>query len=135
MFNYSRNGSCNFVPKRKVGNIQVIVSGEKPLETGTVVSATMLNRQSDQQEPIMEWKIPEEGFEFEPDTIVVSNEHQNEKLIACGLEASTFNGFVDASFYIGLGIHAGINNGISASNISPTSGMNALNGILRNTMT
>lgn len=62
----------------------------------------------------MEWKIPEEGFEFEPDTIVVSNEHQSEKLIACGLEASTFNGFVDASFYVGLGIHAGINNGISA---------------------
>lgn len=62
----------------------------------------------------MQWKVPEEGFEFEPDTVVVTQEHQEEKLAACGLQASTFAGFVDASFYIGLGIHAGINNGISA---------------------
>ena len=57
---------------------------------------------------------PVEGFEFEPDTIVVTSEHQREKLQACGLDAEPFNGFVDASFYITLGIHAGIKSGISA---------------------
>ena len=75
----------------------------------------MTEEQTNQQsEQPGEWKVPEEGFEFEPDTIVVTQEHQVEKLAACGLQDSTFDGFVDASFYIGLGIHAGIKNGISA---------------------
>ena len=75
----------------------------------------MAEEQTNQQsEQPGEWKVPEEGFEFEPDTIVVTQEHQVEKLAACGLQDSIFDGFVDASFYIGLGIHAGIKNGISA---------------------
>jgi hypothetical protein len=61
-----------------------------------------------------QWIEPVEGFEFEPDTVVVTAEHQVEKLAACGLDDRPFNGFVDASFYIGIGIHAGINSGISA---------------------
>jgi hypothetical protein len=61
-----------------------------------------------------QWIEPVEGFEFEPDTVVVTAEHQVEKLGACGLDDRPFNGFVDASFYIGIGIHAGIRSGISA---------------------
>ena len=60
------------------------------------------------------WKEPVAGFEFEPDEIIVTEEYQAEKLDACGLDSSVFKGCVDASFYIGLGIHAGIKNGISA---------------------
>jgi acyl-CoA thioesterase FadM len=60
------------------------------------------------------WKEPIAGFEFEPDEIIVTQEYQAEKLDACGLDGSVFGGYVDASFYIGLGIHAGIKNGISA---------------------
>jgi hypothetical protein len=62
----------------------------------------------------IEWREPAEGFEFEPDTVVVSGEHQAEKLTACGLDPRVFGDYVDISFYIGLGIHAGIRNGISA---------------------
>ncbi len=62
----------------------------------------------------IQWNEPVEGFEFEPDTVVVTAEHQGQKLGACGLDDSPFNGFVDASFYIGIGIHAGIRSGISA---------------------
>ncbi len=61
-----------------------------------------------------QWVEPVEGFEFEPDTVVVTAEHQAEKLGACGLDDGPFNGCVDASFYIGIGIHAGIRSGISA---------------------
>ena len=71
-------------------------------------------RPDHQPDKPMQWNVPEEGFEFEPATIVVTSEHQAEKLSACGLRHNIFAGFVDASFYIGLGIHAGINNGISA---------------------
>ena len=71
-------------------------------------------RPDNQTDGSAQWKVPEEGFEFEPATIVVTSEHQAEKLSACGLRHSIFDGFVDTSFYIGLGIHAGINNGISA---------------------
>jgi hydroxyacyl-ACP dehydratase HTD2-like protein with hotdog domain len=75
----------------------------------------MTEQKSDQQtERQVEWREPEEGFEFEPHTVVVTEMHQAEKLAICGLQASAFNGFVDASFYIGLGIHAGIKSGISA---------------------
>ncbi len=60
------------------------------------------------------WIEPVAGFEFEPDEIIVTEEYQTEKLAACGLDAGVFKDCVDASFYIGLGIHAGIKNGISA---------------------
>jgi len=62
----------------------------------------------------VDWKEPVAGFEFEPDEIIVTEEYQAEKLDACGLNGGVFSGCVDASFYIGLGIHAGIKNGISA---------------------
>ncbi len=64
--------------------------------------------------PTVEWRKPEEGFEFQPDTITVTREYQQEKLSACGLDDKPFRGFVDASFFIGIGIHAGIKSGISA---------------------
>ena len=62
----------------------------------------------------IEWREPVAGFEFEPDEVVVSREHQEEKLTCCGLDSETFKGNVDASFYIGIGIRAGIRNGITA---------------------
>ena len=40
--------------------------------------------------------------------------HQNEKLGACGIDPAVFGDSVDPSFFIGLGIQAGIRNGISA---------------------
>jgi len=62
----------------------------------------------------IEWKEPVAGFEFDPEVISVSEEFQSEKLEACGLKSETLHGFVDASFFIAIGIHAGIKNGISA---------------------
>ena len=62
----------------------------------------------------IEWRDPEPGFEFQPDEVVITAEHQQEKLKACGLGADVFGDRVDASFYIGAGIHAGIRSGISA---------------------
>ena len=64
-------------------------------------------------EPV-QWLDPVAGYEFQPGFVVVTPEHQAEKLDACGLDPTVFSGCVDPAFYIGLGIHAGINNGISA---------------------
>lgn len=60
------------------------------------------------------WIEPVSGFEFKAEEVVVTEELQAEKLAACGLESKSFGGYVDASFFIALGIHTGINNGISA---------------------
>ena len=60
------------------------------------------------------WREPEAGFRFEPGEVTVSAAHQQEKLGACGLDAGVFGLSVDPSFIIGIGIHAGIRNGISA---------------------
>lgn len=57
---------------------------------------------------------PYEGFEYHPDTVAVSAEHQQEKLAVCGLDASIYAGAVDPSFFIGLSIQAGVKSGISA---------------------
>lgn len=62
----------------------------------------------------MKWREPEAGFEYEPDEVLVTPEYQHEKLRACGISPEIFGGCVDPSFYIGLGIHAGIRSGISA---------------------
>ncbi len=62
----------------------------------------------------IEWRQPEEGFQFAAAEVTVSAEHQEEKLAACGLDHSLYAGCVDPAFYIGLGIRAGIRNGISA---------------------
>ena len=61
-----------------------------------------------------EWHIPEVGFEFQPLEVAVPRAHQNEKLGACGIDPAVFGDSVDPSFFIGLGIQAGIRNGISA---------------------
>tara|TARA_R110002072_G_scaffold5527_12_gene35464 strand:- start:5054 stop:5926 length:873 start_codon:yes stop_codon:yes gene_type:complete len=60
------------------------------------------------------WHEPIVGFEFNPQEVIVTGDVQQEKLKACGLNSDDLEGWVDASFYIGLGIHAGINSGISA---------------------
>jgi len=70
------------------------------------------------------WKEPVAGFEFEPEAISVTKEFQTEKLEACGLETDTLQGYVDASFFIAIGIHAGIKNGISAEgNVNMLTGL------------
>ncbi|MGK0473394.1 MAG: hypothetical protein ACJAR0_003890 [Candidatus Azotimanducaceae bacterium] len=60
------------------------------------------------------WHEPVVGFELEPQEIIVTSDVQSEKLGACGLNSDVLDGWVDASFYIGLGIQAGIASGISA---------------------
>lgn len=60
------------------------------------------------------WHEPVAGFELEPQEIIVTSDVQAEKLSACGLNSDDLDGWVDASFYIGLGIQAGITSGISA---------------------
>ena len=60
------------------------------------------------------WHEPEAGFQYLPDTVSVTGEHQAEKLDACGIDASLFGGQVDPAFLIGIAIHAGIRSGISA---------------------
>ena len=62
----------------------------------------------------VEWLEPEAGFELTPNTLSVSREYQAEKLSAAGLEPSVFGDTVDPSFFIGIGIQAGIRSGISA---------------------
>jgi hydroxyacyl-ACP dehydratase HTD2-like protein with hotdog domain len=62
----------------------------------------------------IEWLEPREGYEFQAGVVIVSAAHQQEKLTACGLAPAVFGDNVDPSFYIGLGIQAGIKNGISA---------------------
>ena len=60
------------------------------------------------------WHEPVDGFEFSAGEVIVDADYQREKLQACGLPADRLNNFVDASFYIGIGIRHGIENGISA---------------------
>ena len=62
----------------------------------------------------MEFRQPEAGLEFKPETVIVTEAEQSEKLSACGLDPAIMSGQVDPSFYIGLSIRAGIRNGISA---------------------
>jgi len=62
----------------------------------------------------MQWHEPVAGFEYDITTVVISSDHQREKLAACGLTTDTFAGVADPSFFIGEAIHAGINSGISA---------------------
>ncbi|MCH9674702.1 MAG: hypothetical protein K0U93_24900 [Gammaproteobacteria bacterium] len=60
------------------------------------------------------WVEPHEGFELTPHTVAIDAAEQIEKLDVCGLPNNHFDGAVDASFFIRLGIHAGIASGISA---------------------
>lgn len=61
-----------------------------------------------------DWIEPCAGFEFTADGVVVSREYQEEKLAVIGLDPAVFGDCVDPSFYIGIGIRAGIDAGISA---------------------
>jgi len=61
-----------------------------------------------------EWVDPHTGFEYQSDTVVVRAAAQREKLSICGLDPDVFGDAVDASFFIGLAIRAGIASGISA---------------------
>jgi hypothetical protein len=62
----------------------------------------------------VEWIEPEAGFELTPLTLSVPGDFQDEKLRAAGIEPAVFGDTVDPSFFIGVGIRAGIRNGISA---------------------
>lgn len=63
----------------------------------------------------VDWVEPEAGFELTADTLSVSRDYQAEKLLAAGLEPAVFDDdTVDPSFFIGIGIQAGIRSGISA---------------------
>lgn len=61
-----------------------------------------------------DWIEPYAGFEFAGNGVSVSRAYQTEKLELLGLEASLFGDHVDPSFYIGMGIRAGIEAGVSA---------------------
>jgi hypothetical protein len=61
-----------------------------------------------------EWLDPYAGFEYETDTVIVTSDYQREKLSICGIAPETFGGAVDASFFIGIAIRAGVASGISA---------------------
>ncbi len=60
------------------------------------------------------WREPEAGFEITPRPLSVSAEYQAEKLDAAGVAPATFGETADPSFFIGIGIQAGIRSGISA---------------------
>ena len=63
---------------------------------------------------MVEWIDPYAGFEFSGTGVTVSREYQEEKLAVIGLDPGVFGDCVDPSFYIGIGIRAGIEAGISA---------------------
>jgi hypothetical protein len=60
------------------------------------------------------WIDPEAGFELTPLPLSVPAAFQDEKLRAAGIDPAVFGDTVDPSFFIGIGIRAGIRNGISA---------------------
>ena len=62
----------------------------------------------------VEWIEPRAGFEFLVQTLSVPGDFQTEKLHAAGIEPEVFGDTVDPSFFIGVGIRAGIRSGISA---------------------
>ncbi|MGE0621341.1 MAG: hypothetical protein AB7I04_11955 [Pseudomonadales bacterium] len=62
----------------------------------------------------VQWVDPYQGFEYREDTIAVTPAAQTEKLTLCGIDPSIFGDTVDASFFIGLAIRAGVASGISA---------------------
>ncbi len=79
-------------------NADPILHGEKPvLDT----------------DPI-DWQEPAVGFEIVSRPLSVTAAHQAEKLEAAGVDPATFGDTVDPSFFIGIGIQAGIRSGISA---------------------
>jgi len=60
------------------------------------------------------WVDPSPGFQLRTQRVIVASDDQRSKLGALAIDANLFNGWVDPAFFIGLGIHAGIESGISA---------------------
>lgn len=77
-------------------------------------SPFLADQQANASQPEPEWQIASPGFELTPTDIAVSAAYQAEKLNACGIDPKVFGAQVDPSFFIGIGIHAGIRSGISA---------------------
>jgi len=63
---------------------------------------------------LTEWIAPYAGFEFSGSEVAVSRAYQAEKLELLGIEPDLFGDCVDPSFFIGMGIRAGIDAGVSA---------------------
>ena len=61
-----------------------------------------------------DWLEPHVGFEFKGTGGHLSRDYQAEKLGLLGLNPNIYGDYVDPSFYIGMGIQAGIEAGISA---------------------
>lgn len=66
---------------------------------------------AEEQKP---WVDAYAGFQLDRIKTCVTEEYQIEKFAALALDVSRYGNKVDPSFYIGLGIHAGIASGISA---------------------
>ncbi len=77
-------------------------------------SPFLADQQANASQPEPQWQIATPGFELTPTNVAVSAAYQAEKLSACGIDPETFGSRVDPSFFIGIGIHAGIRSGISA---------------------
>ena len=60
------------------------------------------------------WHDPVAGFQYQSRVLEMAPVTQSERLTACGVDPSVFGDEVDPAFFIGLGIHAGIDSGISA---------------------
>lgn len=70
------------------------------------------------------WKEPVVGFEYQPEIVSVTKAFQSEKLEACGLKSEVLKGYVDASFFIGIGIDTGEKSGISSEgNVNMLTGL------------
>ncbi len=57
---------------------------------------------------------PTLGFQSTPIQIGITEAIQREKLARCGLNSDELKGHVDASFFIGVGFHVGVEHGLSA---------------------
>lgn len=60
------------------------------------------------------WVDPVAGFQLKMQRVTVESSYQHDKLNALGIDPAALGGWVDPAFFIGLGIHAGIESGISA---------------------
>ena len=77
-------------------------------------SPFLTDRSANASQPEPVWQNASPGFELTPAEVAVSAAYQAEKLSACGIDPEIFGTHVDPSFFIGIGIHAGIRSGISA---------------------
>lgn len=64
--------------------------------------------------PDPQWQQAHPGVALDTAEVAVPADYQRDKLQSCGIDASLFGDAVDPSFFIGIGIQAGIRSGISA---------------------